>query len=86
MLVCQHARMKRITIAMPDDLARALAREAKRRDLSTSEVVRAALVAQLGIGKRKPLPFVNLGAGTGEAVGRRMEELMDEEWTLDRDR
>ena len=86
MFLCQHARVKRITIAMSDDLARAVAREAKRRELSTSEVIRVALVAQLGIGKRKPLPFVNLGAGTGEPVGRRMEELMDEEWTLDRHR
>jgi Ribbon-helix-helix protein, copG family len=77
--------MKRITIAMPDDLARAAAREAKRRDTSTSEVIRVALVAHLGLGGARKVPaFVGIGAsGTGEAVGARIDELMDEEWTLD---
>jgi hypothetical protein len=78
--------MKRITIAMPDDLARALAREAKRRELSTSEVVRVALVAQLGLGRPRELPFANLGSSDDPHVASRMEELMDEEWTLDQHR
>jgi hypothetical protein len=78
--------MKRITIAMPDDLARAVAREAKRRDISTSEVIRVALIAQLGIGRRRELPFANLGSSDDPGVASRMEELMDEEWTLDQHR
>jgi Arc/MetJ-type ribon-helix-helix transcriptional regulator len=77
--------MKRTTVSLPDDLARAVEREARRRDTSTSDVVRVALVAHLGLGtKRKSLPFINLGSSAGgEAIGRRMEELIEQEWTLD---
>jgi predicted transcriptional regulator len=77
--------MKRTTISMPDDLARAVEREARRRDTSTSEVVRVALIAQLGVGaKRKPLPFANLGRSDGtEHVSQRIDEILAEEWTPD---
>jgi hypothetical protein len=76
--------MKRTTVSMPDDLAQAVEREARRRDISTSEVVRVALIAHLGVGtKRRPLPFANLGhSGRGDTASR-TEELLAEEWTLD---
>lgn len=86
MSICHDVHMKRITIAMPDELARAVAREAKRRDVSASEVIRVAVVAHLGIGKRRELPFANLGNSGDPGVASRMEELMDEEWTLDQHR
>ena len=76
--------MKRTTISMPDDLARAVEREARRRDTSTSEVVRVALIAQLGVGaKRKPLPFANLGRSGTRDTSSRIDEILAEEWTLD---
>jgi hypothetical protein len=69
---------------MPDDLARAVDREAKRRGISTSEVVRVALIAHLGIGKgRRELPFANVGHGGGGDVASRIEEILDKEWESD---
>jgi Arc/MetJ-type ribon-helix-helix transcriptional regulator len=79
--------MKRTTISLPDDLARAVEREARRRDTSASAVVRVALVAHLGVGaKRKPLPFANLGASGRGDTSSRIEEILAEEWTLDQHR
>jgi len=76
--------MKRITIAVPDDLARAVTREAKRRDTSTSEVIRVALVAHLGLGfRRRELPFANLGSSGDPDIAQRMEEILHEEWEGD---
>lgn len=75
--------MKRITIVVPDDLARAVAREAKRRDTSTSEVFRVAVTAHLGIGKPRQLPFANLGSSDDSGAARRMEEILAEEWEHD---
>jgi hypothetical protein len=81
--------MKRTTISMPDDLARAVEREARRRDISTSEVVRIALVAHLGIGeKRRSLPFANLGSSGRSDTSSRIDEILAERWAphIDRDR
>jgi hypothetical protein len=76
--------MKRTTITMPDEVARAVEREARRRDISTSEAVRIAVIAHYGIGaKRKSLPFANLGRSSGGDTASRIEELIDAEWTLD---
>ena len=85
MPVCQYERVRRTTITLPDDLARALAREAKRRETSASEVVRAALVAHLGLGApRRELPFANLfSSGDSSDVASRMEEILDEQWVHD---
>ena len=40
--------MKRTTISLPDDLAAALEREARRRHLPVSQVAREAIEAKLG--------------------------------------
>lgn len=84
MFLCQHEGMKRITIAMPDDVAHAISREAKRRDVSTSEVIRVAVIAQLGLGtRRRELPFANLGSSGEPDIAERMEEILAEEWGRD---
>ena len=73
--------MKRTTISIPDDLALAAAREARRRSTSVSEIAREALAAHLGLaGERRPLPFANLGRSGIRHTARRMEELMAREW------
>jgi metal-responsive CopG/Arc/MetJ family transcriptional regulator len=41
--------MQRTTVSLPDDLAQALDREARRRHTSASEVTRAALAQHLGL-------------------------------------
>jgi Arc/MetJ-type ribon-helix-helix transcriptional regulator len=79
--------MKRTTISLPDDLARAVEREARRRDTSASDVVRVALVAHLGVGaKRMPLPFFDLGRSGRSDTSSRIDEILAEEWTLDQHR
>ena len=80
--------MKRTTISLPDDLAVALEREAQRRRLSVSYVVREALQAQLGLAGDKPrkLPFAALGGSGHRNTARDFEEILAAEWSPDRDR
>ena len=73
--------MRRTTITLPDDLALAAEREARRRSTSVSEVVREALAVHLGLaGQPRLLPFANLGRSRFHDTARRMEELMAGEW------
>jgi plasmid stability protein len=74
--------MKRTTISLPDDLASALAREARRRDRSISDVAREALVRHLGLAgdEARTLPFAALGRSGHRSTSRKMEELLASEW------
>ena len=72
--------MMRITITLPQDLAQALAREARRRSVSASEIVRAALAGYLGVGAPRDLPFAAVGRSGQRTTGRDMEELIRAEW------
>jgi Arc/MetJ-type ribon-helix-helix transcriptional regulator len=74
--------MKRTTISLPDDLAVAVEREARRRRVSISEVARQALAEHLGRdgSTRRRLPFAAVGrSGSGDAA-RDMEEILAREW------
>lgn len=77
--------MKRTTISLPDDLAAALAREARRRHQSSSEIARAALARHLGLAADRPrdLPFASLGGSGHRNTGREMEQLLAREWDDD---
>jgi len=80
--------MKRTTISLPDELATVVQREARRRRLSVSEVVRQALESQFGLvdGQPRRLPFVALGRSGQTDVSERVEEILAEEWNPGRDR
>lgn len=80
--------MKRTTISLPDDLAVATEREARRRRVSVSEVARQALAEHLGLNDvaRRPLPFAALGRSGRRDTAERLEDLLAQEWTPDRDR
>jgi Arc/MetJ-type ribon-helix-helix transcriptional regulator len=80
--------MKRTTVSLPDDLAGALEREARRRRLSVSQITREALAAHLGLGGEKPrrLPFAALGASGHRTTARDLEEILAAEWTRARRR
>lgn len=73
---------------MPKDMARALAREARRRGTSVSAVAREAVAEKLGLrtGKDRDLPFVGLGRSGKRDTARRAEEILAEEWRVDRSR
>jgi Arc/MetJ-type ribon-helix-helix transcriptional regulator len=75
--------MKRTTISLPDELARALEREASRRRTSISEVVRCALVEQLGLDRPRPIPFAGIANSGQGNLAARMEEILAEEWEDD---
>lgn len=77
--------MKRTTISMSDDLAAALAREARRRNRSASEIARQALAEHLGLSAERPreLPFAALGRSGHPNTARDMEELLGREWDVD---
>jgi len=74
--------MKRTTVSLPDDLAQAVDREARRRRTSVSAVTRDALVEHLGLGTDRPreLPFPALGHSGHRTTGRDMERLLESEW------
>jgi hypothetical protein len=74
--------MKRTTLSLPDDLAQALSREARRRQSSVSEVAREALAKQMGLspGKPRELPFAAVGNSGTSDTAENMEELLRREW------
>lgn len=77
--------MKRTTVSLPDDLAGALTREARRRNTSASEITRDALARHLGFSTDEPreVPFAALGRSGHRNTAREMEELLAEEWNDD---
>ena len=79
--------MKRTTISLPDDLAVVIEREARRRSVSVSEIVRQALAAHVGIGEGgvREIPFANLGASGYHDTARRVREILADEWGGARD-
>jgi hypothetical protein len=75
--------MRRTTISLPDELADALAREARRRAVPVSQVARDALANHLGFGDaddRRPLPFAAVGHSGARTTARDMEKLLRDEW------
>lgn len=78
--------MRRTTISLPDELAAALQREARRRSMPASAIARDALTAYLGIGgpdDHRELPFAALGRSGHADTAREMEALLEHEWTAD---
>jgi metal-responsive CopG/Arc/MetJ family transcriptional regulator len=76
--------MRRTTISLPEDLADALDREARRRSLPASAIARDALRDYLGVGRageQRELGFVALGHSGQKTTGRDMEKLLEREWT-----
>ena len=75
--------MKRTTVTLPDELAAALDREARRRRLSVSHITRDALAAHLGFVSDSPrrIPFAALGASGHRTTARDLEEIVASEWT-----
>lgn len=75
--------MKRTTITLPDELAAALMREARRRRVPVSQVTREAVAAHLGLTGETPrtLPFAALGASGHHTTARDLEDVLAAEWT-----
>lgn len=81
--------MKRITISLPDDLAAALGREARRRRVPVSQVAREAIEARLGLPDDGPrdLPFVAIAESRdSEWTAATSEEYLARSWADDIER
>ena len=78
--------MKRTTISLPEALAAALSREARRRRVPVSQIAREAIEARLGgqTGARRKLPFAALGHSGHRTTARDAEEILRREWAPDR--
>jgi len=79
--------MKRTTISLPDDLADALEREARRRRLPVSQIVREGLEAHLqpAEGSRR-ITFAGVGRSGHHDTARSVDGILEAEWGRDRDR
>lgn len=79
--------MKRTTISLPDELAVALEREARRRRVSVSQVAREAIEVRLGWDDQGPrdLPFVGIAETEGgpSNLAEHVDEYLAEHWGTD---
>lgn len=68
--------MNRTTLSLPDDLASALKREARRRHTSVSAVAREALADRFGLsGAKREVPFAGIVSDADpQHAAERMEE------------
>jgi predicted transcriptional regulator len=80
--------MKRTTISLPDALAAALSREARRRRVPVSQIAREAIEARLGgqTGAKRQVPFAALGRSGHRNTSRDFDKILEAEWAIDRDR
>jgi hypothetical protein len=73
--------MKRTTVVLPDELFQLMERERRRRDVSAATIMREALAAYLGVtGEPRHIPFAGLGDSGYRDTGRRIREILREEW------
>lgn len=77
--------MTRTTISLPDDLAELLLREARRRRVSVSQVVRS-LVAEALVGtpeKPRQIPWAGLFSDPRMVAGEDVERALEGDWADD---
>ncbi len=71
--------MNRTTLSLPDDLASALKREARRRHTSVSAIAREALAERFGLtGAKREVPFAALGRSSDGRNAREADEMLGE--------
>jgi len=80
--------MHRITVTLPEELARILAHEARRRGEPVSAVVREALRLHLGGEPMSPRkrPWFGIGRSGRKHTARNAEKILGREWAGDRSR
>ena len=81
--------MKRTTISLPDDVAAALEREARRRRMPVSQVAREAIEARLGLSEDAPREISFIGAAESRDSAwsaANVEEYLERHWADDIER
>ena len=79
--------MKRTTISLPDELAAALEREARRCGVPVSQVAREAIETRLGITDNvlKKIPFARLFRSEHTTTSEDVDDILADAWAdLDR--
>jgi metal-responsive CopG/Arc/MetJ family transcriptional regulator len=78
--------MRRTTVLLDDDLADQLDYERRRRNQSTTAIVREALTEYLAgnTGKSKRLGFVGLGRSGYRDTARNIDKILAREWTVEK--
>ena len=74
--------MRRITSTVPEALAAELLRQAHRRRVSASEIVREALAEFLGVaeGRVAALPWIGMIDNPDTIVADRIDDVLEKEW------
>jgi predicted transcriptional regulator len=75
--------MRRTTISLPDDVAAALEREARRRRVPVSQVAREAIEARLGWAEEGPreISFIGIAeSGDSEWSAADLDEFLARTW------
>ena len=72
--------MKRITISLPEELGSAVEREAHRRRVPVSQVIRERLEAKWETGSKRKIPFAAVGRSGTHDTARRVDEILAQEW------
>jgi len=82
--------MKRTTITLPDDLSDLVDSEARRRQMSVSDVIRTFIIEGLAGTAEKPrgIPFAGLFHDPGMVTGATIDEELKQRWAddINRDR
>lgn len=86
--MCQYDGMKRTTITLPDDLSDLVDSEARRRQMSVSDVIRALIIEGLVGTAEKPreIPFAGLFHDPGMVTGGSIDEALKQHWADDLER
>jgi hypothetical protein len=86
MHVWDDARMKRITVSLPDDPADEIVRASRIRRKSVSEIVRKSLSKDFCATDSRPLAFANLTSGPDQWSAAELDEFLAENWARDIER
>lgn len=80
--------MKRTTVNLTDEIAAALEREARHRNMSVSELARELFAERLGLSgtDARPIPFAALGSSGHQTTARDAEEILSDKWGRARSR
>lgn len=70
--------MKRTTVKLPDELDARLRKEAERRGMTLSELVRLAIEQLLNVGPKRRLRSLGVGRSGFTDTSQRVEEILRE--------
>ena len=73
--------MRRTTISLPEEVSDAVEREARRRRVPVSQVIRESVEAQLGMGAPRMIPFAAVGRSGRHDTARRVDEILEADRT-----